>query len=351
MQIGIEYWFSFISLTQFLVGVGKVGKMSRYLISGVAGFIASGIARKLLASGHEVVGIDNLNDSYDVRLKQYRLNILQNLPGFKFRRMDISRMDEVFSLAEGTGKIDCIFNIAGRAGVRMSVENPWAYYETNTIGTLNLLELCKTQCIPKFILASTSSVYGLDAPQPTTELADSSHPLQPYAASKKAAETLAYSYHYLHGIDVTIFRYFTVYGPIGRPDMAIFRFIQWICEGRIVYLYGDGIQSRGFTYLDDIVQGTIQGLKLIGYEIINLGGHQVISIQQLIDMLEKCLGKKSILQYLPANKADMQTNWADISKAKLLLDWEPTVDLEEGINRTVDWYIKERSWASHIQTT
>ncbi len=162
--------------------------------------------------------------------------------------------------------------------MRQSVEIPWVYVETNMNGTLNLLELCRHHGVPKFILASTSSLYGANPPLPTPETAESDHPLQPYAASKKGAEALAHTYHHLFGIDVTVFRYFTVYGPAGRPDMVMFRFCQWIAEGRPVRITGDGTQSRGFTYVDDIARGTILGLKPLGYEMINLGGHETITI-------------------------------------------------------------------------
>jgi len=341
-----------IFVNDVLVGNIKIDGeiMSKYLVTGVAGFIASRVAQMLLEAGHEVVGVDNINDAYDVRMKEYRLHQLLPQPGFCFQKLDISNKADIEMLNTQIGDVSAVFNLAARAGVRASVENPWAFFDTNTIGTLNLLDLCVKNRIPKFILASTSSIYGLDAPQPTPEIADSSHPLQPYAASKKAAETLAYSYHYLHGIDVTVFRYFTVYGPAGRPDMVMFRFNQWIAEGLPVHLNGDGNQSRGFTYADDIARGTILGLKPMGYEVINLGGHQVITILQLISMLEKRLGKKAHLELHPSHKADMQTNWADITRARQLLGWEPRVDLEEGVTRLVDWYQSERSWASTVRT-
>jgi nucleoside-diphosphate-sugar epimerase len=217
-------------------------------------------------------------------------------------------------------------------------------------GTLNLLEICKNQNIKKFILASTSSIYGENAPYPTPESADSSHPLQPYAASKKAAETLSFSYHYLHHLDVTVVRYFTVYGPAGRPGMSMFRFTKWITEGEPVTIFGDGNQTRGFTYVDDIARGTIQALKPLGYEIINLGGHQTISVNDLVHTIETLLGKKAKLEFLPANPADMNASWADVSKASRLLGWTPQVSLEKGIPLLINWYMQERSWASQVST-
>jgi nucleoside-diphosphate-sugar epimerase len=230
------------------------------------------------------------------------------------------------------------------------VENPWVFVETNMTGTLNLLEACRRNEIPKFILASTSSIYGSDAPLPTPETASSDRPLQPYAASKKGAEAMCYAYHFLYGIDVTIFRYFTVYGPAGRPDMVMFRFAQWIKEGRVVHLNGDGTQTRGFTYLDDIARGTILGLKPLGCEVINLGGHEVISMNALIARLEALLGEEAVLERHPAHKADMLANQADISKARQLLGWEPQVGLDEGIRRLAEWYLAEREWACQVIT-
>lgn len=324
--------------------------MARYLVTGAAGFIGARVTKMLVEDGHSVCGVDNLNDAYDLRMKDYRLQQLRDLPGFNFEKVDISDCEAVAALGSTLGQVDAVINLAARAGVRASVENPWVFYATNTIGTLNLLELCRVRGIPKFLLASTSSIYGADAPQPTSETADSSHPLQPYAASKKAAETLAYSYHFLHGLDVTVVRYFTVYGPAGRPDMVMFRFAQWIAEGRPVKLNGEGNQSRGFTYVDDIARGTILGLKPLGYEIVNLGGHEVITINQLIEMLETRLGKRAQIQQYPFNKADMLTNWADVSKARQLLGWEPQVSLQDGVTQLADWYLAERAWASEILT-
>ena len=324
--------------------------MANYLVTGAAGFIASRVSELLLAAGHTVTGVDNLNDAYDVRIKEYRLNQLLPRPGFTFLRLDISQREAIDQLA-AAGSFAAVINLAARAGVRQSVENPWVYVDTNVTGTLNLLELCRMQGIPKFILASTSSIYGEDAPLPTPESASSDYPLQVYAASKKGAEALCHAYHYLNGLDVTIFRYFTVYGPAPRPDMVMFRFTQWISEGRPVLLNGDGEQSRGFTYVDDIARGTILGLKPAGYEIINLGGSQVITINQLIRTLEGLIGRKAQVTRLPRHPADMSTNHANVQKAGELLGWEPVVSLEEGIARLVSWYQAERSWAADLKTT
>ena len=320
--------------------------MAHYLVTGAAGFIGSRVIEMLIEQGHAVTGVDNLNDAYDVRMKEYRLRKLQALPGFTFQKLDISERGSVEKLPA----FDAVINLAARAGVRASVENPWVFVETNVTGTLNLLELCRRNGIRKFILASTSSIYGANTPHPTPETADSDHPLQPYAASKKAAEVLSHSYHALYGIDVSVVRYFTVYGPAGRPDMSMFRFTRWISEGEPLQLFGDGEQSRGFTYVDDIARGTIAALKPLGYEIINLGGHEVITMNALIALLEKRIGRKAILERHPPNQADMLTSHADVTKAGNLLDWQPKVGLEEGVTRLVEWYNAERDWVKGIAT-
>ncbi len=326
--------------------------MALYLVTGAAGFIGYRVAELLLQQGEKVIGLDNLNDAYDVRLKHWRLERLQGYSGFSFYKIDISdrcALQEA-PFSRPSPKIEAVINLAARAGVRQSVQNPWVYIETNVTGTLNLLELCRHQGISKFVLASTSSIYGANPPLPTPEEASSDRPLQAYAASKKGAEALTHAYHFLYGLDITILRYFTVYGPAGRPDMSMFRFIQWIQEGRPLRLYGDGEQLRGFTYLDDIAEGTLLGLRPLGYEIINLGGHEVVTINRLIRLIEELLGKKALIQQLPANPADMLANWADVSKARALLNWQPQIGLREGVARCVEWYLSEREWAQWIET-
>ncbi len=322
--------------------------MAKYLVSGAAGFIGARTCEMLAEADHAVVGVDNLNDAYDVRMKEHRLARLQTVPRFTFRQMDISKPTELTAL-EGE-KFDGVIHLAARAGVRASVEDPALFYETNVMGTIQLLELTRRLGVRKFVLASTSSIYGANPPYPTPEVASSSEPLQPYAASKKAAEVLAHAYHYLHGLDVSVLRYFTVYGPAGRPDLAMFRFCQWMYEGKPVRVNGNGKQSRGFTYLDDIVRGTILALKPLGFEIINLGGHEVITINDLIKLLESIIEKRAAVEYGPPNLADMSANWADVTKAGNLLGWRPEVPLHQGVAKTVAWYAAERSWARTIQT-
>lgn len=322
--------------------------MPSYFVSGAAGFIGSKVCEYLLRDGHSVIGMDNFDPVYDLRLKDYRLEKLEDFPAFTFYRESICDRKALEKVAKDHPKIDGIINLAAKAGVRDSVLDPWSYYDTNLTGTLNLLELCRHNNIKKFILASTSSIYGDNAPYPTPETADSSLPLQPYAASKKAAETLAHSYQYLHDLDVSVVRYFTVYGPAGRPRMSMFRFAKWISDEQEVMIFGDGNQTRGFTYLDDIARGTILALKPLGYEIINLGGHESISINNLIEKFETIIGKKAMTKYYPANPADMSASWADTSKARELLGWSPQLSLDKGIQELVAWYRENYDWASQV---
>jgi UDP-glucuronate 4-epimerase len=338
----------------------------KYLVTGAAGFIGWKVCELLLAHGHAVVGVDNLNDAYDVRLKQWRLAQLEGKPGFEFHRLDItdrsalarSTLRRSLSRAKPRGsgqaldvqRFDAVINLAARAGVRQSVENPWVYFETNVTGTLNLLELCREFGVKKFVQASTSSLYGARNPRPFREDANTDGPLSPYAASKKAAEALCYTYHYLYELDVTVPRYFTVYGPAGRPDQSMFRFVQWISEGQPVIVYGDGQQSRDFTYVDDIARGTIAGLEPSGYEVINLGSDTPMVLMDAIRLVEELVGKKATIEYKPRHPADVLATWADISKAERVLEWRPRISFREGVARLVSWYRENREWARDVVT-
>lgn len=322
--------------------------MGKYIVTGAAGFIASRVCEDLLNDGHSVIGIDNFDPVYDLRIKEWRLKKFSVHPNFSFYRDSICDREKLETIIQAHPEIDGVINLAAKAGVRDSLIDPWSYYETNLTGTLNLLEICRKNNIKKFILASTSSIYGENAPYPTPEDADSSQPLQPYAASKKAAETLCHSYHFLYGIDVTVVRYFTVYGPAGRPSMSMYRFNKWITEGKTVHVFGDGTQTRGFTYLEDISRGTILALKPVGFEIINLGGHESISINDLIKKFEAAIGKPAQIEFSPAHPADMSASWANVEKAKHLLGWSPKFTLDEGIQQVVKWYQQEYEWASQV---
>jgi len=321
--------------------------MQTFLVTGCAGFIGWKVSEKLLERGYKVIGVDNLNDYYDVKVKKYRLNSLKNYPEFKFYEVDIENLEglkEVFK----KNSFDYVINEAARAGVRYSMENPYVYFTTNVLGTLNLLELCKEYGVKKFVLASTSSLYA-GQKMPFNEDLPVNTPISPYAASKKSAEVLCYTYHYLYGIDVSVVRYFTVYGPAGRPDMSVFRFIKWILEDKPLEVFGDGSQSRDFTYVDDIAEGTILATRPLGYEIINLGNNRPHSLMEMIGLIERYTGKKARFEMRDFHKADMKATWADIGKAKSLLGWEPKVSLEEGIKRTVEWTLENWSWIKDVR--
>lgn len=310
--------------------------MEKVLVTGAAGFIGAKTAQKLLALGIKVVGVDNLNDYYDPKLKLSRLDFLKD-PNFIFERLDIED-PKALHILFSKHNFDVVFNLAARAGVRYSIENPQIYMSTNAMGTLNILECMREFKVPKLVLASTSSLYA-GQEMPFKEELEVNTPISPYAASKKAAEVMAYTYHYLHKIDVSVVRYFTVYGPAGRPDMSAYIFADKILKSEELPIYGDGLQSRDFTYVDDIADGTILAAKKLGFEIINLGGgNNPYTLHQMIELMEKASGKKARMKYAEAVKADMEVTWADISKAKRLLGWAPKVKFEEGIALLMKWH-------------
>jgi nucleoside-diphosphate-sugar epimerase len=350
--------------------------MQTILVTGGAGFIASRCAEMLLAQGARVVVVDNLNDYYDLRLKTFRLRELARaadaddaflrrfdlLQGdaktycgplsftwgaLEFLHLDIESKTALQQLF-ARHRFDAVLNLAARAGVRYSMLDPQVYMTTNAMGTLNLLDCMRDSSCKKMVLASTSSLYAGQTMPFREDLAVNT-PISPYAASKKAAEVMAYSYHYLYGLDISVVRYFTVFGPCGRPDMSIFRFIKWIDEGTPLELFGDGSQSRDFTYVDDIARGSLAAMKPLGYEIINLGGgNNPIAINEVIGFIEQALGKKALIDNKPFHIADIKETWADISKASRLLDWHPVVSPVEGFQRSVDWYLANREWLQQV---
>ena len=322
--------------------------MKTALVTGVAGFIASRVARLLLDRGVEVVGLDNLNDAYDVRMKRHRLSALEPREGFRFVEADIENLHEIEPVFSDGG-FDAVFNLAARAGVRYSIVDPHVYLRSNAQGALNLMELMRQHGCGKLVLASTYSLYA-GQPMPFHEDLPVDRPLSPYAASKRAAEVLAYTYHHLYGIDVSILRYFTVYGPAGRPDMAPFRFIKWIHEGTPITVYGDGSQTRDFTYVDDIANGTVLAAgKSVGHTVINLGGgKEPISLLDFIGKIEDRLGRKAEIVWQPMSASEMQDTAADIAKAKRLLGWQPETDLDTGLDATVEWYLENLEWAGDV---
>lgn len=323
--------------------------MADYLVTGSAGFIGAQVAQQLLADGHQVTGLDDLNDAYDRRLKDWRLKQLRDEASFDFHPIDI-RDQVALERLWSDHEFEAVLNLAARAGVRASVRDPWIYAETNLIGTINLLEQCRQHGVGKWVQASTSSLYGKRNPRPFHEDADISRPLSPYTATKGASELICHTYHHLYGLDVSVLRYFTVYGPAGRPDMSVFRFVQWIAEDRPVRLYGDGQQERDFTYIDDVARGTVAALRPLGYEVINLGGDKPWKLMDMLHQIEALLGKTARIEQHDPEPADVPATWADLDKVRQLLEWEPEVSLEDGLERTVKWYLDERDWVKDIDT-
>lgn len=319
----------------------------KILLTGCAGFIGARVGALLLERGDEVVGVDNLNDYYDVRLKQHRLAGLTVHSAFSFQQVDVEDRNALAELF-AAHRFDAVINLAARAGVRASIQNPRIYLTTNTQGTLNLLELMAEHEVSRFVMASTSSLYA-GSEMPFVETADVTSPISPYAATKLAAEALAKTWHHLHGINTAILRYFTVYGPAGRPDMSPFRFIEWIRRGQPVRLYGDGTQTRDFTFIDDIAHGTLASLGIKGFEVINLGGgKRPLAMTEMIAAIEESTGRRANIDHMPANPADMTDTAADIAKAGKLLGWVPSVDPQEGFRRTAVWHMQNAEWLDKI---
>ena len=320
----------------------------RVLVTGSAGFIGSRVATLLIEQGHEVRGIDNMNDAYDVRMKHWRNENLLAPGSVEWMKGDITDRHTVNTLI-GEFRPDAVINLAARAGVRQSIENPWVYYETNVTGTLNLLEACKDVGVTRFLLASTSSVYG-ENEMPFSEDAPIETVLSPYATSKKAAEELCRLYWHLFDFDITVFRFFTVYGPSGRPDMSLFRFVKWIAEEEPLQLNGDGTQQRDFTHVDDVAKGVVAALdRQPGFETINLGSDRPVELNAVIDEIESALGKIATIERHPFHPTDVPATWANISRARELLGWEPQVGLKEGVASVVEWYLENRDWAKDVE--
>lgn len=322
--------------------------ISNVLVTGVAGFIGARTAAKLLDAGVQVVGIDNLSTAYDPGLKQRRVGELLKHPRFTFHLLDVTDARAVADLCV-ENRFDAIVHLAARAGVRYSMENPHIYMAVNAQGTLNVLEGMRISGIKKLVFASTSSLYA-GQPRPFSESLPVNQPISIYAASKKAAEVMCYTFHHQFKLDISIVRYFTVYGPAGRPDMSPFRFIRWVHDGNPIEIYGDGNQSRDFTYIDDIANGTIAALKPLGCEIVNLGGGgEPRSLREMIQIIERLVERKAQITHREAHSADMTETQADITKAKALLNWSPRISLEEGLSTSVAWYKKNHDWASRIR--
>lgn len=322
--------------------------MLTVFVTGSCGFIGWATSRLLLERGYIVVGIDNMNDYYDPKIKELRYKDLAKFENFIFYKSDIEDIESLKEIFKNH-KINAVINLAARAGVRASVENPWGYLDTNVKGVINLLECMRNFGIKTIVHASTSSVYGQrqTVPFKTTDSTDA--PLAPYPASKKASEVFCYCYHYLYGLNTIIPRFFTVYGPFGRPDMSIFKFIKRIDSGEPITVYGDGKQKRDFTFVDDIAEATVRCLNLEGYKILNLGNDRPVELIYVINIIEELLGKKAKIQWQPPHPADVYTTWADISETKYLIGWTPKVTIEEGLRKTVNWYRENREILREIK--
>lgn len=312
------------------------------LVTGGAGFIGSHLVDRLLARGDRVVVLDNLNDYYDPAFKRENLSEARRSSRMTFVEGDILDADGLAALFEAH-PVDVIVHLAARAGVRPSLEAPILYEQVNCRGTLNMLEMARRHGIRRFVFASSSSVYGNVKTIPFREDARIDRPVSPYAATKAAGELYCHNYHHLYGISVNALRFFTVYGPRGRPDMAIYKFTELIDRGEPIPFYGDGTTARDYTYFSDIVDGIVAAVdRDLGFEIINLGESQTTSLNELVAIIEACLGKKAVLERLPLQPGDVTITCADVSLAKRLLDYAPSTPVAEGVARFVAWYKRAR---------
>jgi UDP-glucuronate 4-epimerase len=313
----------------------------KVLITGGAGFIGSHTTAALLNRGDQVVCLDNFNDYYSPERKRKNVSAFLDDIGHRLYEGDIRDrewLEEVFAKE----KPDKVIHIAAMAGVRPSIERPLLYEEVNVKGTLNMLEAARRHRVTNFLFASSSSVYGGQEKVPFSEDDPIAHPISPYAATKAAGELLCHTYHHLYGLSVTCLRFFTVYGPKGRPDMAPYLFTKWAFEETQLKMFGDGTTCRDYTYIDDIVSGVIAALDAdLSYEIINLGNSQTVVLGDFIALVEKLVGKKANIVQLPMQPGDVPRTWADISKARCLLDYDPQTPFEEGMKHFVAWYRQE----------
>jgi len=327
----------------------------KYLVTGAAGFIGSYVSQRLCQQGHVVVGVDNLNDYYDPNLKISRLNQLNKEPNFTFIRMDISDRNNVDAIF----KKECfqrVIHLAAQAGVRYSIENPHAYADSNLIGYLNILEGCRLTKIEHLVYASSSSVYGMNSKTPFSTNDGVDHPVSLYAATKRANELMAHTYSHLYDLPTTGLRFFTVYGPWGRPDMALFKFTKAIYEGKPIDIYNNGAMSRDFTYIDDIVEGIIRiqnvtpsknsditntmipGMSPAPYKIYNIGNGSPVKLMDFITALESSIGITAIKNFMPMQPGDVLTTYADTKDLSMAIDFVPTVSIETGVRKFVSWY-------------
>jgi len=310
-------------------------------VTGGAGFIGSHLADRLLEEGKRVVALDNFDDFYNPALKRRNIQKARQHPRFRLIEGDLREPGLLEGLLQQE-KFDLVAHLAARAGVRPSIQNPFLYADVNIRGTLQVLEACRKSGTRRLVFASSSSVYGNNSKVPFCEEDPVSRPISPYAATKRAAELMCHTYHHLYGMDIACLRFFTVYGPRQRPEMAIHHFTRLIHEGKKISLFGDGKSSRDYTYIDDIMDGTLGALsREHGFEIFNLGESRTVPLAGLVQAIEKQLGKKAVIEYLPAQPGDVEHTYADIRKARDRLGYEPHTDLEEGLARFVRWYLEE----------
>ncbi len=308
------------------------------LVTGGAGFIGSHLSARLLREGHRVVIVDDLNDFYEPGIKERNVARLQPADRIALHQLDITdkpALDRVFA-AE---KFDAIVHLAARAGVRPSIQQPLLYVQTNIAGTMNLLECARAAGIRKFVFASSSSVYGVNSKVPFSESDPIFKPISPYAATKLAGEAICHSYHHLYGMDMTCLRFFTVYGPSQRPDLAIHKFARLIAAGKPIQVYGDGTTRRDYTFIDDIVEGILACIRgKFGCEIFNLGNSNTVELRYLIELLESALGRKATIDRQPEQPGDVPVTFADIAKARRMLGYDPQTKIEQGIPKFVEWF-------------
>lgn len=314
-----------------------------FLVTGGAGFIGSHLCERLLRDGHSVVAFDDLNDFYNPAIKRRNLEVLQALPGpFEFvggDLLDPAALAAVFK----RGRVDQVVHLAARAGVRPSLESPALYQRVNVEGTVNVFEAARQHGVKKLAVASSSSVYGVNAKVPFAETDPIFSAISPYAASKLACEALGHVYHYVYGMDVTMLRFFTVYGPRQRPDLAIHKFASLITAGRPIPVFGDGHTARDYTFISDIVDGLIAVTqRQLGYEILNLGGSHPIELWRLIELLEAALGKRAVIDRKPIQPGDVPVTFADVSRAQKLLGYAPQVPIETGIPLFAKWFLEQQ---------
>ncbi|HDT5889501.1 NAD-dependent epimerase [Aeromonas dhakensis] len=328
----------------------------KFLITGAAGFIGAKVSELLCLAGHDVIGIDNLNDYYDINLKNARLNNLSIFSNFKFLKVDLSEKDKVLDLFS-TFKFERVIHLAAQAGIRNSIDNPFSYVDSNITGFLTILEGCRHHGVEHLVYASSSSVYGMNEEMPFRVSEPTDHPISLYAATKKMNELMAHTYSHLYSIPTTGLRFFTVYGPWGRPDMALFKFTKSMLSGKPIDVYNNGLLSRDFTYIDDIAEGVVRVADVVPvensawrcttgspadssapYRLFNIGNGKPIKIIDFIQSLEQALGVKAIKNMMPIQSGDVYATWADTEDLFAAISYRPSMNIEQGIQNFVDWY-------------